>query len=189
MATIAITGHTAGIGQAFAARLRNDGHTIIGLSKRDGHNIRNIPKIAEKIFPCDMWINNAQAGYAQTELLFKVVNNWKNQTNKIIWSVGTVMSRDQLFPTVEGLDFITLAEYRNQKRALIDAIDTSRLLFPEIKHCLIHPGAVATQPQWPCGADVNKWVNFVVDTWYNARRNDLFLNEISIGYQIEKTII
>jgi NADP-dependent 3-hydroxy acid dehydrogenase YdfG len=79
MAKIAITGHTAGIGQAFANRLEADGHTIIGLSKRNGDNIRNIPKIVEKVIPCDMWINNAQAGYAQTELLFRVVENWKGQ--------------------------------------------------------------------------------------------------------------
>ena len=64
---IAITGHTAGIGQAFANILQGRGHDIVGLSKRNGDNIRNIVKIVEKITPCDLFINNAQAGYAQTE--------------------------------------------------------------------------------------------------------------------------
>ena len=187
MATIAITGHTAGIGQAFAQRLEADGHTIVGLSKREGNNIRVIPKIVDKISPCDMWINNAQAGYAQTELLFKVCEQWKDQGPKVIWSIGTVMSRSQSFPAVSGLSKFELAEYRNQKRALIDAVDTCRLLANNIKHLLIHPGAVATQPQWPDGANVNSWVDFVVNSWNNARASDLMLHELSIGYSTNRT--
>ena len=46
---IAITGHSAGIGQALAQVYQSQGHDIVGLSKRDGHNIRNIPKIIEYI--------------------------------------------------------------------------------------------------------------------------------------------
>ena len=62
---IAITGHTAGIGQALAEAYY--GNEIVGLSKREGNNIRNTLKIADAIEPCDMFINNAQAGFAQTE--------------------------------------------------------------------------------------------------------------------------
>ena len=49
---IAITGHTAGIGQALAKLYGQQGHQIVGLSRREGNNIRNIPKIANasKIF-------------------------------------------------------------------------------------------------------------------------------------------
>ena len=189
MATVAITGHTAGIGKAFAERLEADGHTIVGLSKREGNNIRVIPKIVEKIVPCDMWINNAQAGYAQTELLFKVCERWKDQGPKLIWSIGTVMSRSQPFPEVDGLGNFELAEYRNQKRALIDAIDTVRPLARNVKHCLVHPGAVSTQTDRPYGADTSGWVNFVVDTWNQARKYDLFLPEIAVSYYTEATVL
>ena len=189
MATIAITGHTAGIGQAFAKRLTADGHTIVGLSKREGNNIRVIPKIVDQIAPCDMWINNAQAGYAQSELLFKVCERWKDAGPRVIWSIGTVMSRSQRFPTVKGLNDFELAEYRNQKRALIDAVETAKHLVPTVKHCLIHPGAVATQPQWPNGADVNAWANYVVDSWYESRLNNLLLNEISLSYYAKETAL
>ena len=83
---IAITGHTAGIGQAFSQYLAARGHQIQGLSRREGHNIRNIPKIVEQILPCDMWINNAQAGYAQAELLHRVVEVWGDDPTKMIWN-------------------------------------------------------------------------------------------------------
>ena len=59
---IAITGHTAGIGKALTNQYVNQGHEIVGLSKREGNNIRNIPKICDQIEPCDMFINNAQSG-------------------------------------------------------------------------------------------------------------------------------
>jgi len=39
---IAITGHTAGIGQAFANILESRGHDIVGISRRTGENIRRI---------------------------------------------------------------------------------------------------------------------------------------------------
>ena len=39
---IAITGHSAGIGQALAKQYEARGHEIVGLSKRYGHNIKKI---------------------------------------------------------------------------------------------------------------------------------------------------
>jgi len=66
---IAITGHTAGIGKAFAEQLARRGHVIIGISRRDGENIRRVSHTATLIEPCELFINNAQTGYAQTELL------------------------------------------------------------------------------------------------------------------------
>ena len=182
MATIAITGHTAGIGQALAKRLEVDGHTIVGISKREGNNIRVIPKIVEKIVPCDMWINNAQSGYAQSELLFKVCERWKGTGPKLIWSIGTIMARSYHLPNIDGLDEISIMEYRNQKRTLNDAIETLRIFSPNVKHCLIHPGAVSTQSERPYGADVDKWANYVVNSWYEARVNNLILPEIAVGY-------
>lgn len=185
MTTIAITGHTAGIGKAFAERFSADGHTVVGLSKREGHNIRNIPKIANHIIQCDMWINNAQAGYAQTELLFEVAKHWKNQGPKMIWTIGTMMTEEQKLPEITGLTSFEIAEYRTQKRALNDAIKTVRSIAPNIKHVIIRPGNVATQPQWPNGANVNEWANFIVDSWIESRKYNLFLSEMSVGYHVE----
>ena len=69
---IAITGHTHGIGKAFAEQLAERGHYIVGISRRDGENIRRVQHTASLIEPCDLFINNAQSQYAQTELFYEV---------------------------------------------------------------------------------------------------------------------
>ena len=89
---IAITGATAGIGQALAKVYQSQGHEIVGLSRRNGHNIRNISKITTHIEPCDMFVNNAQAGFAQTELLFEMYRLWKGQQGKCIINISTMMT-------------------------------------------------------------------------------------------------
>ena len=65
---IAITGHTHGIGKEFAEQLSKRDHEIIGISRKDGENIRRVPHTASLIEPADLFINNAQSNYAQTEL-------------------------------------------------------------------------------------------------------------------------
>ncbi len=66
---IAITGHTGGIGKSFAQLLATKGHDIVGISRSGGENIRRIEHTASLIEPCDLFINNAQSMFAQTELL------------------------------------------------------------------------------------------------------------------------
>ena len=71
---IAITGHKHGIGKAFAEQLSERGHDIVGISRSDGENIRRVPHTASLIEPCELFINNAQACYAQTELLLSLIH-------------------------------------------------------------------------------------------------------------------
>ena len=108
---IAITGHSAGIGQALAKIFETQGHEIIGLSRRNGYNIRSLPKVASMIESCDMFVNNAQVGYAQTELLFEVWRRWHGQ-QKYIVNISTQMT-GMLLPSKEEWD-----EYIVQKKAL-----------------------------------------------------------------------
>lgn len=181
---IAITGHTAGIGQEFARYLGSLGHEIVGLSKRDGHNIRNIPKIVERILPCDMWINNAQAGYAQTELLYKIAEAWAGDKSRMIWNISTMMVKDPIVPDIAGQSWTSIAEYKNQKRALEDA-------FYQLKNrctmCLIRPGTVATQSYNQAGvnaADAADWVKTVCDFYISARACNLWPEELSLGFKL-----
>lgn len=140
---ITITGGTAGIGLALSKQFESNGHEVIPLSRRNGYNIRSLPKVAAIIEPCDMFINNAQVGFAQTELLFEVWRRWEGQQKTII-NVSTEMT-SLILPPKQEWD-----EYLIQKKALELAEDllTKRNIWP--KQILIRPGAIATQPgQYP----------------------------------------
>lgn len=173
---IAITGHTAGIGKALAEAYA--GHEIVGLSKREGNNIRVIPKIAEKIEPCDMFINNAQAGYAQTELLFEMAQRWQGTYKKII-VISTMMTQDPV-SNLPGLD---MDHYRIQKLALEEAVKQIRNKRLEVRICIVRPGNIATSPDKtvPPAADVNNWARTLVDILAMAEQNNLVIPDISLG--------
>ena len=136
---IAITGHSAGIGQALAKIYEANGHEIIGLSRRNGYNIRSLPKVAGMIEPCDLFINNAQVGYAQTELLFEVWRRWQGQ-QKYIVNISTQMT-DMMLPPKEEWD-----EYIVQKKALelANQLLEQRSEWPRL--LLVRPSSIATQP-------------------------------------------
>lgn len=178
MARIAITGHSAGIGQALAKIYQSHGHEIVGLSRRNGYNIRSIPKIIEKVRDCDIFINNAQAGFAQTELLFAVYKEWQGKENKKIINISTMMTLEPV-STIPGIEMI---EYHNQKLALEEAHRQLLYLHNWPKLCLVKPGAVATQPEQ---TSPRPYAN--VDVWAEKLINildagiDLDVGEIALG--------
>ena len=174
---IAITGHSAGIGQALTKEYTARGHEIIGLSKRHGHNIRVIPKIADLIEPCDMFVNNAQAGFAQTELLFEIAKRW-NQTKKHIIVISTMMAQDP----VSVLPGTEMNLYRVQKVALEEAVKQIRHTTPGLRLTLVRPGNIATSPDKtvPPAANVDHWANTLVNIFDLASPN-LMIPDISLG--------
>jgi len=172
---IAITGHSAGIGQALANEYTKQGHEIIGLSKRDGNNIRSIPKIASLIEPCDMFINNAQAGYAQTELLFEMAQQWQG-TGKHIIVISTMMTQDPV-SIIPGLD---MDHYRVQKVALEEAVKQIRNRHIGISITIVRPGQVATQPN-SIGSDPITWARVLVSILRMTEDNNLTIPDISLG--------
>lgn len=176
---VAITGHTAGIGHALAEEYRLDGYEIVGLSQREGNNIRNTPKICNQIESCDIFVNNAQAGYAQTELLFEMVNRWQG-TKKHIIVISTMMTQ-QPVSSILGLD---MDHYRVQKIALEEAVRQIRNRRLGVKITIVRPGYVATQPgHTGPAADVNNWARTLLDLLDMAAKNDLRIPDISLGPQ------
>lgn len=177
MAKIAITGHSAGIGQALAKIYESQGHEIVGLSRRNGYNIRSIPKIVDKIQDCDIFINNAQAGFAQTELLFFVYEAWFQQ-DKTIVNISTMMTSEP----VSSLPGLEMMQYYVQKKTLEEAIIQLRGLHQWPRLCLVKPGAVATQPGQtsprPC-ADVDAWAKRLISILDSGP--DLAVGEIALG--------
>jgi nucleoside-diphosphate-sugar epimerase len=175
---IAITGHTAGIGQALAEQYTRLGHEIVGLSKREGNNIRNIPKICDQIEPCDMFVNNAQAGYAQTELVFEMAKRWAG-THKHMVIVSTQMTQYPISP-LPGLE---MDQYRVQKVALEEAVRQLRNRELDITFTIVRPGNIATSADKtvPPAADVSNWAETLIEIFDLATKNKLCIPEISIG--------
>lgn len=179
---IAITGHTAGIGQAFTKILESRGHEIIGISRRTGDNIRRIEHTANLIESCDMFINNAQTQYAQTELLYAVWGKWQGIEGKYIWNISTQMTERPINSTPDGQDDLVMCQYRNQKLALEEASRQLRFknAWPNIS--IIRPGGVATQEQFnnTNKANADLWANSVVDTF--SHNENIIISEISVGF-------
>lgn len=179
---IAITGHTAGIGQAFEKILKSRGHEIVGISRRTGDNIRRTEHIANLIEPCEMFINNAQTQYAQTELLYAVWQRWKGKEGKYIWNISTQMTEQPVNGTPDGQEDIVMSQYRNQKIALEEA--SRQLRFKNIWPCIsvIRPNGVATQEQFDNNnkADVDRWAQSIIDVF--SHNENISISEISVGH-------
>lgn len=175
---IAITGHTAGIGKALAHECTQSGHEIVGLSAREGNNIRNIPKICSQIEPCDIFINNAQAGFAQTELLFEMAQRWQG-TKKHIIVISTIMTQYSV-SVLPGLD---MDQYRIQKVTLEESVKQLRNRQLDVNITVVRPGNIATSPDKtvPPAADVNNWAKTLLDLFEMAKNNNLAISDISLG--------
>ena len=143
---IAITGHKRGIGNQFAQQLTEAGHSIVGISRSDGENIRRTMRTASLIEPCDMFINNAISLYAQTELLFEVWHRWQHKKEtKYIWNISTKVCEWIEDKSIKGLTMRESMQYRNQKMALELAHRQLSCQPSKIKMHLIRPGQVKTQ--------------------------------------------
>jgi len=175
---IAITGHTSGIGQALARQYEQRGHTIVGLSKRDGNDIRNIQRTSDLIESCDMFVNNAQHNFAQTDLLFEVHRRWKDQQKEII-VISTMM-------TMSGPMNNEHIPYYTQKIALehasLELAQTS--LWPKIT--LVRPGEVHTgDHSGPLAfKDVNTYAETIINIIESAPKG-LRVYEFSLGVDYE----
>lgn len=175
---IAITGGTAGIGQALGNAYETRGHEVLRLSRRTGHNIRSIPKIADAIESCDVFVNNAQAGFAQTELLFEMAQRWTG-TSKHIIVVSTMMTQEP----VSGLPGLDMDAYRIQKIALEEAVKQIRHRRLKVRLTIVRPGNIATSADKtvPPAADVATWASVLVTTLEMAQANNLAIPDISLG--------
>jgi len=175
---IAITGGTAGIGQALGNDYEIRGHEVLRLSRRTGHNIRVIPKIADQIETCDMFINNAQVGFAQTELLFELARRWQGSKKQII-VISTMMTQDPV-SVLPGLD---MDAYRVQKVALEEAVSQINYRRLGVNITIVRPGNIATSVDKtvPPAADVDNWAKFLIHTLETAQANNLVITDISLG--------
>lgn len=127
---IAVTGHTSGIGKSISERF-----DVIGFSRSNGYDItKDQEKIVKESTDCDVFINNAQKGFYQTELLYTLS---KSFSGKII-NIGSI-SKDWVKPPRRML---SIKEYSVQKLSLVHAND--QLFWEGIDTCILNLGYVDT---------------------------------------------
>jgi hypothetical protein len=98
MTIYTITGHTAGIGKRLYERLSPD---AIGFSLSSGYDITDIndrKRIILETRNCDVFINNATAGFGQTLLFLELFQEWKNDPTKTIINVGSRITEIKILP-------------------------------------------------------------------------------------------
>ena len=109
----AITGHTKNIGKFIYEKFDN----AIGFSRSNGYDITkkcDRKRIIQESYNCDVFINNAPAGFGQAELCLDLWHQWKDR-NKIIINVGSRIAEDSV---VVPNEYSHLLEYSMQKRTL-----------------------------------------------------------------------
>lgn len=114
MTMYAITGHTDGIGLRLFDRLSPN---CVGFSLSNGYDItlrKDRSRIINAVENCDVFINNAPAGFGQSELCLELWHAWRDQP-KIIINVGSRIAEDHV---VIGNSHTHLLEYSMHKRTL-----------------------------------------------------------------------
>ena len=116
--TIALTGHSKGLGKALFDKLNGKFpfYQILGFSRSNGYDIKNPndrKKIINEIEDFDVFINLVHNYYHQTDILFELHQKWQGQNKKII-NVSTSVVDDDEF----GLSNYSLLEYKLQKTNL-----------------------------------------------------------------------
>lgn len=86
----ALTGHTRGFGKYILEKISKE-HEVKCFSKSTGFDITKKDirtSIVDQIDNCDVFINCAQQGYAQIELLYDVFYSWAEKP-KLILNIGS----------------------------------------------------------------------------------------------------
>ncbi len=185
---IAITGHTSGIGKGLYNFYIKD-HQVMGFSRSNGFDIETKQdKILEKSKNCDIFINNAYSGFAQTDLLFKLWDFWRNK-EKLIINVNS-MIRDLSFPYIKTPPF---SKYKIHKLALYQAVqelqqspskcqvsqitlgvvDTSFFI---LKSALNKDNKLVSEKKMKI-KDVVEVVNMIVTCWKKIKIHDIVVGE------------
>jgi hypothetical protein len=125
--TIALTGHTSGLGKIIAEFLKSRNYAMTGFSLSAGYDLRDyscVTSILEIVKEFDFFINCAKPDYVQAQLLYRLIES--GFKGKIL-NIGS--------PVVHKIppDWtdIKLLEYTTQKTALLHAHQTLSKFYPD----------------------------------------------------------
>jgi hypothetical protein len=110
----AVTGHSKNIGKFLHDKFSPN---VVGFSRSNGYDITSKQvrrRIIEESIDCDIFINNAPAGFSQSELCLELWHKWKD-LNKLIINVGSRIAESHVILRNEHEH---LLEYSMHKRTL-----------------------------------------------------------------------
>lgn len=114
--SIAITGHTRGLGKRMFDVLQSRGHRTIGYSLSNGWDLRDwstVNRMIDEIKDIDWFINCAKPDYSQAQILYRLM--MRDYQGSVLNIGSPVVHKDP------GWQDLNLLEYATQKTALYDA--------------------------------------------------------------------
>ncbi len=141
MKSVAITGHTQGLGLALQTELQNRGWHVSGFSRSNGYDlctIEGMNRAIESICTADIFINNARIGFAQVQMLERVYSTWSSEPKeRHIINIGSLGAFDPLARDSKNRDYI-------ESKIALRELSTSLALFQSknssLKVTCINPG-------------------------------------------------
>ena len=137
---VAITGHSGGIGSALERAFVSRGFSAVGFSLDNGYDLAktdDIKRIINEAECCAVFVNCAEYGFAQTELLYGIAKRWRKTPNgRAIINISSTSGDG-------NYDF--LHPYAVQKSSLDRAAYQVWAAIPEIRIMTIRPGIVDTR--------------------------------------------
>lgn len=126
MISIALTGHTRGLGLIIHHILVNRGHRVIGFSLSNGHDLRDYDQVRDMIHQVqgyNWFINCAKPDFAQTQILYRLLS--AGFSGRIL-NVGSPIVHKET-----NWKDLGLLEYSTQKVALHHAHTVLDRLYPD----------------------------------------------------------
>lgn len=119
---IAITGHTRGLGAELKTAYENQGHEVMGFSRRNGFDLRNwdhMITVLDQVQEHDLFVNLAKPDFVQTTILYELWKRWRG-LEKIIINIGSGVT---YYPTCPAnlFDDANMDLYRTAKVSLNEA--------------------------------------------------------------------
>ena len=139
---VAITGHSRGIGKAFADWFLSRGHEIVGLSRGNGYNIQHTDQIIDQVKNCDIFINNAWQDFDQSMLMYRLHEEWFGDQEKLIVAVSSART---IKPTEYHNHNAGRNLYKTSKKCLEESCEHLWNHNPYPRICVFKPGHTDTK--------------------------------------------
>jgi NAD(P)-dependent dehydrogenase (short-subunit alcohol dehydrogenase family) len=176
--SIAVIGHTRGIGKAIADLYKAKGFEVVGMSRSNGHDISNEQeKIVDAVKNCALVVINAHAGRSQLNLLKKMYARYHNDSKKIAVITSTSGTPEGKDDDLVDNDY---QKYCDDKRELIgyiaqlqeDLLPRAMSVYdvcPDVVDTAMTKGLWTTLPKLGAG-EVAQAVSYCFESTFNINR-------------------